>query len=133
MISNHVSDQRSDADAKLDEALEETFPASDPPANTVVTGAEIDATRPAEIGTVTDNAAASRFELTVNGQTALLAYERRHDVLALVHTEVPPALRGQHLAGALVEAALQSARSAGLRIVAVCPFVRDYLRKHPAR
>jgi len=31
-----------DGDGKLDEALDETFPASDPPANTVETGIRID-------------------------------------------------------------------------------------------
>lgn len=36
-----MSDSRSLADAQLDEALEETFPASDPPANTVETGIAI--------------------------------------------------------------------------------------------
>jgi predicted GNAT family acetyltransferase len=32
---------------------------------------------------------------------------------------------------ALVEAALKDARSSGLRVVAVCPFVKAYLQKHP--
>ena len=35
--------KRSRADAQLEEALEETFPASDPPANTVETGIAIGA------------------------------------------------------------------------------------------
>jgi hypothetical protein len=40
----------SDPDAMLDTALEDTFPASDPPANTVVTGlASGSASRPAAI------------------------------------------------------------------------------------
>ena len=37
-----------------------------------------------------------------------------------------PTVNGERL----VEAALQSAHSAGLRIIAVCPFVKAYLRKH---
>jgi uncharacterized protein len=67
----------------------------------------------------------------VNGETAFLVYERTADALTLIHTEVPPALRGHHLGEALVEAALQAGRAAGLRIVAVCPFVRAYMRNHP--
>jgi predicted GNAT family acetyltransferase len=41
-------------------------------------------------------------------------------------------MRGLHVGDALVEAALEDARSARLRIVALCPFVRAYMRKHPA-
>jgi len=40
-----VSDSFSSVDSKLDEALEETFPASDPPANTVETGIHAQAFR----------------------------------------------------------------------------------------
>lgn len=83
-------------------------------------------------GAVVDNTMRNRFELSVDGATAFLLYERTDDALTLVHTEVPELLRGRHLGETLVAAALQSARSAGLRIVAVCPFVRAYMRKHPA-
>jgi predicted GNAT family acetyltransferase len=84
-------------------------------------------------GSVRDNAAQSRFELPVNGDTAFLQYERGPRTLTLIHTEVPPSARGQHVGGRLVEAALQAGRAEGLSIVAVCPFVRAYLRKHPPR
>ena len=78
-----------------------------------------------------DNPAASRFELTVDGLTAFLVYERHPDTLVLVHTEVPDGLRGHHLGEQLVVAALDAARQEGRRVVAVCPFVRAYLRRHP--
>jgi len=125
-------DERSPADSKLDEALEETFPASDPPANTVETGIRTGGAPPSVRGSVTDNRATNRFELSVNGETAFLLYERTADSLALIHTEVPVSMRGLHVGDALVEAALEDARSARLRIVALCPFVRSYMRKHPA-
>jgi len=79
---------------------------------------------------VTDNRAASRFELVVDGQTAVLTYERTPKSLVLVHTEVPPALRGRHLADALAKAAIDAARAEGLQFVAVCPFVKAYVRNH---
>ena len=82
------------------------------------------------VAPVADDASKNRFELSVNGETAFLLYERTNDALTLIHTEVPVALRGRHVGEALVEAALESARAAGLRVVAVCPFVRTYLRKH---
>jgi predicted GNAT family acetyltransferase len=79
---------------------------------------------------VTDNREASRFELVVDGQTAVLAYERTPKSLVLVHTEVPPALRGRHLADALAKAAIDAAHAEGLQYVAVCPFVKAYVRNH---
>ena len=121
------------SEAKLDEALEQTFPASDPAANTVETGIRTgEVPLPPVAPPVTDNRALKRFELAVNGETAFLIYERTHDALTLVHTDVPPSLRGQHVGERLVAGALEAARSAGLRIVAVCPFAKAYLRKHPA-
>src|SRR5689334_9493009 len=114
-------------DSKLDEALEETFPASDPPANTVETGIAAGAQDSAEL---TDNRRESRFEIHVAGDVGFLLYERGGDTLTLIHTEVPPALRGRHLGDALVRFALDVARAEHRRIVAVCPFARAYLQKH---
>jgi hypothetical protein len=42
MIGTMPEDRSSPPDRDVDEALEETFPASDPPANTVETGIRID-------------------------------------------------------------------------------------------
>ena len=127
-----MADNVSRSEAKLDEALEETFPASDPAANTVETGIRTGEVAPPAAAAVADNRALTRFELAVNGETAFLIYERTHDALTLIHTEVPPSLRGHHVGDRLVAAALEAARSAGLRVVAVCPFAKAYLRKHPA-
>jgi predicted GNAT family acetyltransferase len=80
---------------------------------------------------VIDNREANRFELAIEGQTAFLDYERTRDALRLIHTEVPAAFRGRHFGETLVKTALDAARAEGRRIVAVCPFVRAYLRKHP--
>ena len=115
---------------KLDEAIEETFPASDPPANTPETGIRVGTPSSPEPDAVSDNPARSRFEVTVDGQTAYLAYERTNDRLTLVHTEVPPELRGRHLGDKLVEAGVSAARAAGLQLVVVCSFARAYMRKH---
>lgn len=90
-----------------------------------------DSSPPVASGSVTDNQSKNRFELSANGNTAFLMYHRTADALTLIHTEVPRALRGQHFGEALVEAALRSAHSAGLRIIAVCPFVKEYMRRHP--
>lgn len=131
-----MTDSRAHADEKLDEALEETFPASDAPANTVETGIAVgevpssSAAGGSGIDAVIDNTASDRFELAADGEMAFLVYKRTHDALALIHTEVPAACRGRGLGEALVEAALQSARSAGLRVIPICPFAKAYIRRH---
>src|SRR5262245_8254145 len=116
---------------KLDETLADSFPASDPPSNTVETGVGSGGALSNTPG-IRDNRTESRFELTRDGQTAILVYERTPKSLVLVHTEVPPALRGHHLGEALVRAGVDAARAEGLSIIATCPFAREYLRKHPA-
>jgi predicted GNAT family acetyltransferase len=116
-----------DPGQKLDEALEETFPASDAPANTVETGIRVGEAEAA----VRDNRGAARFEVAVDGEVAFLQYERRPDAIVLVHTEVPPAFRRRGVASMLAKSALEAARAQGLRVIARCAFVRAYLQKHP--
>lgn len=117
---------------KLDETIEESFPASDPPANTVETGIllEVESGHDSDVA-VHDNPEASRFEAIVDGQVAFLAYERRRNEIVFLHTEVPESLRGRGIASQLAKVAVASARAEGLQLVVRCPFVRAYLRKHP--
>jgi len=81
--------------------------------------------------TVLNNAASSRFELTAEGHTAVLEYVLAGNRLRLMHTEVPPELRGRKYAEVLARAGLDYARSSGLRVVPFCPFVRAFLQRHP--
>jgi uncharacterized protein len=118
-------------DEKLDETLDETFPASDPPANTVEIGIRTGESPAGEEPVVSDNRARSRFELTVEGHTAFLAYEQTNDTFTILHTEVPTPLRGRHFGERLVDFAMDFARRQGLRTSIVCPFARTYLRRHP--
>ena len=80
--------------------------------------------------TVSDNREASRFEALVEGQTAFLTYERRPGAIVFLHTEVPESLRGRGIGTQLAAIAVQAARAEGLRIIARCPFVQAYLKKH---
>lgn len=80
---------------------------------------------------VTDHPDRTRFELEVDGQTAILTYRREGDRLHLLHTEVPPGEQGRGVGGALVQGALERARDAGLTVVPVCPFVHAWLQRHP--
>jgi predicted GNAT family acetyltransferase len=114
----------------LDETIEESFPASDAPANTVETGTRVGDGSAAAVP-IEENSSLSRFEFTLDGQTGVLDYERLPGVLKLMHTEVPVPLRHHGLGGQLVEAAILAGRADGLRIIAVCGFARAYMRRRP--
>jgi predicted GNAT family acetyltransferase len=82
-------------------------------------------------GEVTDNQAASQFELGVAGQLAVLQYRRNGKRLVLIHTEVPGELGGRGVGGRLVAAAAGRAALAGMTVVPLCPFARRWLSRHP--
>jgi predicted GNAT family acetyltransferase len=81
--------------------------------------------------TVRDNPALSRFELDLNGKTAVAYYQLSPGVITFRHTEVPPELSGQGIGSRLVRGALEAARAQGLKVVPKCPFVAAYMAKHP--
>jgi len=82
-------------------------------------------------GGVRDNKALSRFELDVEGGLAFANYRRTPSAVIITHTETPRSLRGHGIASDLVEGALQLIRADGLKVIAGCGFVVDYLQKHP--
>ncbi|MEM7710267.1 MAG: GNAT family N-acetyltransferase, partial [Pseudomonadota bacterium] len=47
------------------------------------------------------------------------------------HTDVPEALRGTGAGLALAERLVADMRAEGVRVVALCPFVKAQARKHP--
>jgi hypothetical protein len=80
---------------------------------------------------VRDNKSRQRFELDVDGTMAFANYRLVPGSVIIIHTETPPALRGRGIASKLVEGALEMIRADGLKVVAGCGFVVDYLEKHP--
>lgn len=80
---------------------------------------------------VVHDAQASRFESAVDGQVGVLEYQMHQSAREVVftHTHVPPALRGQGIAAALVGAALAWARSEGLHVVPACSYVRSHMNR----
>jgi uncharacterized protein len=79
---------------------------------------------------VRNNAARSRFELDVGDGTAVANYEVGDGVITFTHTEVPPQARGTGVGSRLIREALEMVQTLGLKVVARCSFVRDYLAKH---
>jgi predicted GNAT family acetyltransferase len=80
---------------------------------------------------VRDNKSLSRFELDVEGAVAFANYRLAPSIVIITHTETPRALRGRGIASELVKGALELIRADGLKVVAGCGFVVDYLGKHP--
>lgn len=79
---------------------------------------------------VHDNEKLHRFELVVDGQTAFSEYKRRDGVTTFIHTEVPEALGGRGIASTLIRAALDQTRARGEKVIAKCPFVAAFIKKH---
>jgi predicted GNAT family acetyltransferase len=69
---------------------------------------------------VVDDVAGSRFVDQLDG-----------DRLVLLHTGVPIELEGRGIGSMLVAAAFGEAERRGLTVVPLCPFVRDWLKRHP--
>lgn len=69
-----------------------------------------------------------RFTIAVDGREVGLAdFSDQAGRRSFFHTEVDPAFRGRGLATILVAHALAATRADGLRIVAPCSMVADYL------
>jgi predicted GNAT family acetyltransferase len=79
---------------------------------------------------VRNNPALNRFELDLNGDTAVAYYQLSPGVITFTHTEVPPELSGHGIGSQLVRGALEAARAQGLKVVPRCPFVSAYMAKH---
>ena len=82
--------------------------------------------------TVRDNPEAGRYELVLDGGVAgELVYRQRPGARVFLHTEISDEFEGRGFGARLVESALDDVRAHGLKLVPVCPFVSDYLRRHP--
>src|ERR671928_68068 len=72
-----------------------------------------------------------RFSISVDGRkVGFTEFVDRDGQRVFPHTEVLDEFGGRGLATILVGEALQATRDAGLRIVAVCPMVAGYVKKH---
>lgn len=81
---------------------------------------------------VTNNEARSRYEISVDGkQAGFAAYSTRGTSIVFTHTEIDTDHEGKGLGGALVRAALDDVRARGIKMVPQCPFVKDFLKRHP--
>jgi len=71
------------------------------------------------------------FSIEVEGKTVgLAAFTERPGQRVFYHTQVDDEFGGRGLATVAIGEALAATRGDGLRIVAVCPMVAAYVKKH---
>ncbi|WP_436493493.1 GNAT family N-acetyltransferase [Actinokineospora sp. HUAS TT18] len=80
---------------------------------------------------VVNNVEENRYEARVDGKLAGFAeYQAARELVVFTHTEVDPAFEGQGVGSALARAGLDDVREKGLRVLPLCPFIRDWIGKH---
>jgi uncharacterized protein len=79
----------------------------------------------------TVTAESDRYTIAVDGhEVGKAEFIDRGNRRVFTHTEVDDNYEGRGLATILIGEALQETRDAGLRIVAKCPMVANYVSKH---
>lgn len=73
------------------------------------------------------------FKATEDGQEAgRMTYAWANDDRIIIdHTEVNPEFRGRSVGNLMVQAAVEFARKAGIKIVPLCPFAKSVFDKTP--
>jgi predicted GNAT family acetyltransferase len=83
---------------------------------------------------LSNNEAASRYELKIDGRVAAQAqYRIEGDTVRFTHTEVESEHEGQGLGSKLAAYALDDVRSRGLKAVPQCKFIAAYIARHEAQ
>jgi predicted GNAT family acetyltransferase len=81
---------------------------------------------------VIDNVERQRYEIHRDGQTlGFAAYQKANRLIVFTHTEIEPGLEGQGIGSQLVRGALDDVRSQGLPVLPICPFVQEWMSRHP--
>jgi len=73
----------------------------------------------------------NRFETWVEGYLSKLDYIQDGKNFVITHVGVHPELRGQGVAGRIVEASLAYARENSLRVIPMCSYAAAYIRRNP--
>jgi predicted GNAT family acetyltransferase len=101
------------------------------PVEIAVVSYHVASNRRQALSDIRQNAARNRFELDMDGGLAIAVYRLGGGVMTFTHTEVPSDLRGRGVGSGFMRAVLENVRAQGLQVVAACPFVADYIDRHP--
>ena len=80
---------------------------------------------------VIKNSATNQFEVAGSEGRATLSYRENAERITLVHTEVARELEGRGYGALLARSALDYARANNLRVIPSCPFVSEFIKRHP--
>jgi predicted GNAT family acetyltransferase len=72
-----------------------------------------------------------RFVAAVDGAEGVLGYHNEGRLMVISHTDVPAAIGGRGIAGQLVQAALEHARSEGWTVRPDCSYAAAWVKRHP--
>lgn len=83
--------------------------------------------------TVADMPEQRRYEARTDSEriAGVAEYTRTGGLVVFTHTEVDPDFEGRGVGGTLVRGALDDVRSRGLAVHPLCPFVREWIQRHP--
>ena len=80
---------------------------------------------------VTHNPGENRFETWIAGYPSKLDYIQDGKNFVITHVGVHPELRGQGVAGRIVQVSLEYAKEHALRVIPMCSYAAAYIRRHP--
>ena len=78
----------------------------------------------------THNEPVHRFEVQVDGETAMLTYRKQDDTITFIHTRVPNGIGRHGIGSELVRTGLEYAKSQGLKVIPLCPFAAAFIQNH---
>ena len=80
---------------------------------------------------IVDNPGDARYEIYCDDQRGFVTYRRDADTITFLHTEIDDKFEGHGLGSRLAEGVLEEARAQNRTVVPECPFIRDFIEKHP--